>query len=92
MCKIYDQYHVKRCNNCQSFGHFYKDCSNQAVVCANCGGNHSTRDCTSRTSKCVNCVKEGGPIAECEHRADDAGCPSLRKQQEKMKKNLNLRS
>ena len=25
-CKVYDRYHVKRCNNCQHFGHFVKDC------------------------------------------------------------------
>ena len=30
-CKIYDQYHVKRGNNCQSFDHFYKNCP--SVVC-----------------------------------------------------------
>ena len=92
-CKVYDQYHVKRCNNCQSFGHFYKDCPNPDVqVCAVCSGNHSTRDCTSHISKCVNCVKAEVPIAQCDHRADDAGCPTLRKQQEKMKKNLNLQN
>ncbi len=24
-CKVYDQYHVKRCNKCQLFGHYIKD-------------------------------------------------------------------
>ena len=23
-CKVYDQYHVKRCNKCQHFGHYIK--------------------------------------------------------------------
>ena len=25
-CKIYDRFHVKRCNNCQKFGHYMKEC------------------------------------------------------------------
>ena len=91
-CKVYDQYHVKRCNNCQAFGHFYKNCpSSTAQVCANCAENHSTRDCSSTVSKCINCVKAGIPIIECDHRSDDSGCPCLRKEQEKMKNNLNMR-
>ena len=56
-CKIYDQYHVKRCNNCQEFWHFYKDCPKPEVpVCAKCGDSHSTRDCTSTSSYCINSV------------------------------------
>ena len=90
-CKIYDQYHVKRCNNCQGFGHFYKDCTSPDThICAKCGENHSTKDCTSSTVQCTNCVKAEVPLAECNHRCDDSGCPTLRKQQEKIKNNLNL--
>ena len=92
-CKIYDQYHVKRCNNCQSFGHFYKNCSSPGgPICAICSGNHSTNVCQSEMLTCVNCVKsELVPPAECNHRADDPGCPTMRKQQEKLKTNLNLK-
>ena len=25
-CKIYDRYNIKRCYNCQKFGHYAKDC------------------------------------------------------------------
>ena len=90
-CKVYDQYHVKRCNNCQEFGHFYKDCPNPDVhICAKCGENHSTRDCTSSSNYCINCVKAELPVDECGHRADDPACKSLCKQQEKIKSNLNL--
>ena len=33
-CKIYDRYHIKRCNNCQNFGHYMKDCPTPNVhVC-----------------------------------------------------------
>ena len=91
-CKIYDQYHVKRCNNCQEFGHFYKDCPNaEAPVCAKCGKNHSTKDCTSITFHCVNCAKAEIPDNESQHRSDDPNCPSVRKQQDKIKNTLNMK-
>ena len=90
-CKIYDQFHVKRCNNCQSFGHYYKNCPSPDVhVCANCGDNHATRVCQSQVAHCVNCTKAEVPVMECDHRADDQDCPTLCKAQEKMKHNLNM--
>ena len=98
-CKIYDQYHIKRCNNCQSFGHFYKNCDSPEVhACAKCGEEgHQTNECQSTTTRCINCVKaqvEAGVcnLDECAHRADDPACPALRKQQEKLKNTLNMRS
>ena len=88
-CKIYDQYNVKRCNNCQGFGHFYKECQTpETKVCANCGDDHATKDCVSTTKHCVNCAKSGA--TDCEHRSDDPKCPSLSQEQEKMKSNLNM--
>ena len=92
-CKIYDQYHVKRCNNCQDLGHYFKNCPNQDVhICAKCGLNHSTRECTSSTRKCVNCTKRTLPEGECNHSADDQACPTIRKAQDDMKKHLNMHS
>ena len=88
-CKIYDQYNVKRCNNCQGFGHFYKNCPTpETNVCANCAANHSTKDCTSSTKHCVNCVK--ADMSDCNHRSDDPKCPTLCQEQEKIKSNLNM--
>ena len=88
-CKIYDQFNVKRCNNCQGYGHFYKDCPTpETNVCANCGNDHSTKDCTSTAKNCVNCSKAGK--SDCEHRSDDPKCPTLCQQQEKIKANLNM--
>ena len=92
-CKVYDQYQVKRCNNCQGFGHFYKNCSTPDIhICANCGGDHSTQNCKSLISHCINCANEQVPLAECCHRANDPDCPTMRKIQEKKKNNLNMRS
>ena len=91
-CKVYDQHHVKRCNNCQCFGHYYKNCPSPEIsVCANCGENHSTHDCDAFVHRCVNCVKAELSPGECDHKASDQNCPTLRKAQEEMKANLNLR-
>ena len=29
-CKVYDRFHVKRCNMCQEYGHYKADCHNSA--------------------------------------------------------------
>ena len=89
-CKIYVQYHVKRCNNCQGFGHFYKNCPNpDSPICAKCGDSHSTKNCSALHIKCSNCIKDDINSQESEHRADDPNCPSFCKQQQKIKDNLN---
>ena len=90
-CKIYDQFHVKRCNNCQSFGHYYKNClTPNNPVCAICTQSHKTPDCQSPLEKCISCINAGLPLAESDHRADDQNCPTLKAAQQKMKSNLNL--
>ena len=84
-CRVYDQYHIKRCNKCQSYGHYYKDCQS-TPICAKCSGPHSTRDCSEHIIKCTNCMKEELPVDQCNHRADDEKCPTLNKRQQRMKK------
>ena len=94
-CKIYDRYHIKRCNNCQGNGHYYKECPMPNIhCCSKCTLNHPTNTCTGITSKkCTNCSKAG--INESDHAAYDHNCPSLQKNIEKKKiqnnKNLNSR-
>ena len=84
-CKIYDRYHVKRCNNCQGLGHFYKDCPNpEEVCCAKCSLKHPTQSCEATESKCINCVNSG--CEDSNHAAFDHKCPSILKLVEKKKK------
>lgn len=84
-CKVYDRYHIKRCNNCQHFGHYSRECPTpDEHVCGKCSQNHLTDDCSSADVKCVNCVREKGD--QCEHTAFDFKCPSLKKKQETEKK------
>lgn len=82
-CKVYDQYHVKRCNKCQFFGHYAKDCQSTEAYCAKCGNMHETENCTSSSKKCVNCVRSD--VEKNDHCAFDMDCPSILLQQDILK-------
>ena len=88
VCKVYDRFNVRRCNNCQGLGHFYKECPTPNVpVCANCAGSHSTNNCTSNNKVCINCKNAGDPHS---HAASDPLCKTMLDRLENMKsKNLN---
>ena len=84
-CKIYDRYHIKRCNNCQGLGHYYKECTTpHAACCAKCSGNHATNDCNSTEKRCKNCVDAG--VEDNGHTAFDPKCPTMLSLVEKRKK------
>ena len=86
-CIVYDRFHVKRCNNCQGLGHYYKDCPTpNEPRCAKCSLNHATSSCESTDSKCVNCERAGNVG---NHATYNPKCPLLISEVEK-KKNLNL--
>ena len=92
-CKVYDRYHTKRCNNCQAYDHYYKDCPiPNTHCCAKCSLEHPTNSYDD-TRKCINCTKTG--ISEVDHAAYDHNCPSLlnhlQKMKEQYKKHLNWR-
>ena len=87
-CKIYDRFHIKRCNTCQHFGHYMKDCPTPDVpVCGKCGGNHKTSDCNNETPSCINCTRDKS--TNCSHHTFSHECPALKRQQEEKKKRLN---
>ena len=93
-CKIYDRHHVKRCNNCQVYGHYYKNCPTPNVhCCAKCGDDHATNVCISATRKCINCSKAG--TIEMDHAAYDRNCPCLleniKKKKNSNEKHLNMK-
>ena len=62
-CKVYDRFHIKRCNKCQGYGHFKDECT-KPPCCAYCGGDHDSQQCElkdrdSAQHSCVNCKKAG---------------------------------
>jgi hypothetical protein len=89
-CKIYDRQQVMRCNNCQHFGHFAKECPTpEEPVCGKCSDNHRTDSCDKYERICVNCIRN--KEEEIHHSVTYHGCPAVMKQLEVMKaKSLNL--
>ena len=96
-CRVYDQLYIKRCNRCQGFGHYARDCSKE-VCCGICGTTgHETHHCPHANSKdisanyhCANCSKAGD--IDCSHPAYSSACPSYRVQQEKLRASLSCYS
>lgn len=91
MCKIYERQSVKRCNNCQRYGHFAKECpTSQVANCGKCGEEHRTDQCVSEVKKCINCVREKLEVTD--HPVFYHKCPSLMKYNEEVKQNKDLNS
>ena len=91
-CRIYDQVSPKRCNKCQHFGHWVKECK-ENPACAICGSSgHETDNCshkdeTSFSVTCVNCTRSNKPGNG--HRADSSYCPCFIEKREALKLELN---
>ena len=98
-CRVYDQNYVKRCNKCQGFGHFARDCRN-AICCGVCAAaDHETQDCPKSVSTyvystgdkhicCVNCKKAGFVDKMHTHCAYESACPVYKSKQDKLKASL----
>ena len=91
-CKVYDQLYIKRCNKCQDFGHYAKDCKGN-VCCGLCSsGDHETKDCIHKDKPdlnnfmcCINCKKAGLTDLMHSHQANSTTCSSYVAKQEKLK-------
>ena len=84
-CRVYEKEkdQLKRCYNCQLFGHYAKDCSTPTEPkCGKCSHDHRTDSCTSSEVKCINCIRMDLPS---DHPANSMKCPSY-------VHNLNLKS
>ena len=57
---------VKRCYNCQFYGHISRNCTNE-VTCGRCAGKHKTEVCNAENLKCANCKRA--------HVSGDRECP-----------------
>ena len=91
-CRVYDHFHVKRCNNCQKFNHYSDNCdkSNESV-CARCAGNHGTDKCQNYERDnfiptCYNCKL--GKMANDKHEAFSTSCPTYVNAQDRLRKSI----
>lgn len=82
-CKVWDRFFVRRCNNCQTLGHFHGQCKSAVPCCGKCGEAHDTRSCESTAYKCTNCTVDGR--TDTAHPAYSTKCPVYKAAQEKMK-------
>ena len=92
-CGIEDSFHVKRCNRCQSFGHYAAKCRpDTPAICGFCTENHSSDDCElknnpHRDHTCVNC-RSGGIEKFKGHSTFYRKCPSYIIQQKKLESSI----
>ena len=98
-CKVFDQFHVKRCNHCQCLGHYKADC--QAIkappTCGHCSKNHPSETCPERTINgflpcCSNCSNGKFDGEKHTHSAFDRNCPSYVAEQNRLKKTITYYS
>ena len=89
--RVVDRFYVKRCNKCQKFGHYEKDCENDPC-CAYCSGPHMSVNCQDVDNgdhdnyKCVNC-KDAHKDPN-KHSALWHKCPVYMEVQRKLKKTI----
>ena len=89
--RVVDRFYVKRCNRCQKFGHYEKDCKNDEC-CGYCTGKHSTGKCKEveakdhANHKCVNCKEKG--LDPNKHSAMWYKCPTYIEMQKKLKQSI----
>ena len=86
-CRIYDQYHIKRCNSCQNFGYYAKECPTpDSPICSRCSEEHITEQCKSFNEMCINCLRTKED--DTEHSTTSFKCPAYIKQQNLLKNKL----
>ena len=91
-CKIKDSFHIRRCNKCQSYGHYADKCNpTTPVACGYCGENHKSSDCGIKARpeeyKCCNCAVAG--IASVDHSTFNLECPAYKIEQDKLKSSIS---
>ena len=89
--RIVDRFFVKRCNKCQEFGHYEKDCEKE-TCCGYCKKDHKSNECNEvepgdhANYNCINCEK--GNKQSVGHSSLWHKCPSFLDQQKKVKKSI----
>ena len=89
--RVVDRFYIKRCNKCEQFGHYQRDCTNKAR-CGYCMGHHLSSECREvkegdhQHYKCFNCKDTGQN--ETGHSTRWHNCPVYLEQQKKARKSI----
>ena len=92
-CRVYDHFHIKRCNTCQKYHHYYTDCPTKtAPVCAYCAGSHQSDNCQNRSSTgfiptCVNCKLDNNQ-SNINHESFSITCPTYKRAQDALRNSI----
>ena len=92
-CRVTDRFYIKRCNNCQQFGHYELTCPKKPNMC--CGycrsGAHKSVNCPIKNEdhskhSCCNCEALGKDFKG--HSALYYNCPAYLAEQDKLKRSI----
>lgn len=97
ICKIFENYNIRRCFNCLGFNHKAEYCKKKPDVCCNkCGDNHLANKCQSGVLKCINCIRSNekyGLDLNIDHSVYDKKCPTFqRKIMIEQRKNFQIQA
>lgn len=90
---VVDRFYVRRCNLCQSFGHYANQCKpDTAVVCGFCTENHKSEACPQKdrdhtNHQCSNCKTAGLNCVG--HATFWPKCPAYLTAQQKLSKTIS---
>ena len=90
---VVDRFYVRRCNLCQSFGHYANQCKpDTSVVCGFCTENHKSEACPQKDKdhthhKCSNCQASG--LSSVGHAAFWPKFPAYLAAQQKLSKTIS---
>ena len=91
LCKVYDHFHIRRCNKCQGYNHFHDNCEKEPN-CGKCAEPHETKDCPVTNeeliAKCANCV--ANKYTDVNHKAWDPYCKSFLAAQKKLEQTIGF--
>lgn len=92
-CKVYDHFHVKRCNKCQKYGHYQAACTSPVFNCGICSINHDTNICPNKenanyTGLCINCKQSKVSNIDYNHKATAQSCQSYKNAQLKLRNSI----
>ena len=89
--RVVDRFYIKRCNKCQQFGHYERDCENE-LCCGYCRKNHKSTECQEVAPgdhdkyECNNCHRNDKPSLG--HSSIYHKCPTYIEMQKKLKKTI----